>query len=184
MRASRLLPVLAIAASAALVLTGSLVTAAEAATLHPAARPAPAAPAAQLAPLREFRTAGDVGWFYTLNPTEADDAVQRFKFTSSATIGSLYAGPVPGGVAVHRLRAKAGGPSYLLSVSPAEIDDPRFQDEGVLGYVDGGPQPGEVRLLRFSNNGKWRVLADGPANVGNMTAEGYSFDGPLGWFHP
>jgi hypothetical protein len=184
MRVSRLLPVLAVAASAAIVMTGSMVTAAEAATLHSAARPAPAAPPAQLAPLREFRTAGDAGWFYTLNATEADDAVRRFKFTSSATIGSLYTAPVPGAVAVHRLRAKTGGPSYLLSVSPAEIGDPRFQDEGVLGYVDGGQRPGEVRLLRFSNHGKWRVLADGPANVNNMRAEGYTVDGPLGWFHP
>jgi hypothetical protein len=184
MRVSRFLPALAVAASTALVLTGSLVTAAEAATPRPAINPVPAAPAASLAPLREFRTAGDAGWFYTLNPAEANDAVQRFKFTALPNIGSLHTGPVPGGVAVHRLKSKAGGPSYLLSVSPAEIGDSRFQDEGVIGYVDGGQQPGEVRLLRFSNHGKWRVLADGPANINNMQAAGYTVDGPLGWFHP
>ena len=141
-----------------------------------------AAPAAGLLPLQEFRTAG--GWFYTLNPGEATNAVQQFKFSKSANIGMLHATASPGSVAIHRLRVKTGAPSYLLSISPAEIKDPRFVDEGVVGYADGAQHPGQLRLLRFSNQGKWRVLADGTANVANMKAMGYAVDGPLGWFQP
>lgn len=147
-----------------------------------AAHAVEAPPATGLTPLQEFRTPG--GWFYTLNPGEATNAVQQFKFTKSANIGMLHANAMPGGVAIHRLRVKTGAPSYLLSISPAEIKDPRFVDEGVLGYADGAQHPGQLRLLRFSNQGKWRVLADGPANVNNMKAMGYAVDGPLGWFQP
>jgi hypothetical protein len=174
----RFLPALgAVVASAALVLTGSPAVA------DPGPS-APAEPAGQLAQLLEFRTAGNAGWFYTLKESEASDAVSKFKFTKSASVGKLYTSAVPGGVAVHRLRMKTGGPSYLLSVSPTEIRDPRFQDEGVLGYIDNAEHPGETKLIRFSNHGKWRVLADGPANINNMKAAGYQVDGPLGWYHP
>lgn len=173
-------------AAAAVVLTGASGVGASAASVAPAAQEtdlAPAAPAAGLQPLQEFKTPGG-GWFYTLDPAEASQAVATHKFTKSASIGKLSASPVPGGVAIHRLRAKNGEPSYMLSTSPAEIGSAQFADEGVVGYADGTQRPGELKLMRFANNGKWRVLADGTANVNNMKAAGYSVDGALGWFHP
>jgi hypothetical protein len=133
--------------------------------------------------LQEFTTPGRAGWFYTLDPSEASSAVSKFKFTKSANIGSMHRNSVPGSVAVHRLRSKSAA-SYLLSISPSEIHGGQFVDEGVLGYVDREKKPGEVPLVRFSNHGKWRVLADGTANVSNMKNEGYTVDGPLGYFRP
>ncbi|WP_433709437.1 hypothetical protein ACQP2U_23370 [Nocardia sp. CA-084685] len=145
----------------------------------------PATPIADdLAPLQEFRTSGDAGWFYTLKAAEAENAVNQNKFTKSADIGYLHTTEGTGRTAVHRLRVKDNGPSYMLSVSANEIGDPRFVDEGIIGYVDGSKQTGETNLLRFSNHGKWRVLADGPDNVKNMQAAGYDVDGPIGWFKP
>jgi hypothetical protein len=172
-------------AAAAVALTGvsGVATAAPVAPAAHATGLAPAAPVAGLQPLQEFKTPGG-GWFYTLNPGEAGQAVSVHKFAKSAVIGKLSASPIPGGVAIHRLRARSGNPSYMLSTSPAEIGSSQFVDEGVLGYADGTQRPGELKLIRFANNGKWRVLADGTANVNNMKAAGYNVDGPLGWFHP
>ena len=132
--------------------------------------------------VREFKTPGD-GYFYTTDPAEDKNATDQYHFTKTGEIGMLHAGAAPGTVAVHRLRARDGDPSYMLSVSPDEIADSRFVDDGVLGYIDQDQQPGEVAMLRFSNNGKWRVIANtGEAAVNAVTAAGYNLDGPVGWF--
>lgn len=148
-----------------------------------AAVSAPTAPAAGVAPLQEFRTAGDAGYFYTLNSTEASNAVSKFKFTKLPAIGKLHPSAVPGGVAIHRLKSKTSS-SYMLSVSPNEIRSSKFVDEGVLGYADGTQKSGQVQLTRFSNHGKWRVLSNVPANINNMKSAGWTVDGPLGWYQP
>lgn len=163
--------------------TGSQAALASMAVPTPTIDTAPAAPAAGLAPLQEFKTPGG-GWFYTLNAGEANNAIAKFKFTKSADIGKLYSSPRPGTVAIHRLRAKSPLPSYMLSISPAEFNSPNFTDEGILGYADGSPRPGAVKLVRFSNHGKWRVLPDRPTEVNNMTAAGYAVDGQVGWIQP
>lgn len=161
------------------------------AQVQPAARvvnlPA-AAPAADLVELIEFKTTGDVGYFYTTNGNEAASATSKYKFTrntgnGTGVIGRMHSRPIPGGSnAVHRLRLKNGGPSYMLSISPSEISDARFQDEGVLGYTEGGPKPGLVRLMRFSNHGKWRAFPDHAPSVKTLTDAGWKIDGPLGWY--
>ena len=163
---------------------GLAVAAASAVLLSVFGTPAQAAPSGDQTALQEFRTPGDAGWFYTLNTDEAASAAAKYKFTKSANIGSLYSKAAPGRTAVHRLRLKEGGPSYMLAIAPSELSDARFVDEGIAGFTDTTRQPGEVQLLRFSNHGAWRVLADGRANIDNMKAAGYQVDGPLGWFHP
>lgn len=143
---------------------------------------APAAPVAGLAPLQEYQTPG--GWFYTLNPGHEDQRALA-SFTRKPDIGKLHPNPVPGGVPVHRLRAKTGLPSYMLARADSpDLKNPAFTDEGVLGYADNTQKPGELALLRWSNHGKWRVLADGKANNDGMTAAGYSKDGPVGYYYP
>lgn len=155
----------------ALVLTGGLGT-------------AQAAPAGDLVTVQEFRTGGEAGYFYTSNATEAGNAVSKHKFTKNGDIGRLHSQAGSGRDAVHRLRLKTGGPSYMLSKSPSEWSDARFADEGVIGYVDRTQQPGQRQLLRFSNNNKWRALSDAPANVDTLTGQGWKKDGALGWYTP
>lgn len=162
-------------------LAGAAVVALSAGIIGGVAAPAQAAPGND-AVIQEFSTPGDAGWFYTANPSEAASAAAKYKFTKTADIGRIHSAPVPGGIAVHRLRHNGGGPSYMLSISPSEQHSPAFTDEGVLGYVDGAQKPGEVRLVRWSNHGKWRVLAEGAANDKGMKAAGYSLDGPVGWY--
>ena len=157
-------------------------TAAFLVTAAVAADPAVAAPAGDGA-IHELRTVSGQGWFYTLNATEAQRAVSQFHFRPSATFGALHTTGGPGRQAIHRLRSKTAQ-SYLLSVSPQEITNPAFVDEGVFGFVDTAPHPGERKLLRFSNHGQWRVLSDAPANIANMQRAGYTVDGPLGWARP
>lgn len=135
------------------------------------------------APIQEFRTAGDKGWFYTLNPAEGRRAVSENGFSRSATFGELKTQPGQDTTPIHRLRAKSGQ-SYMLSISPQEFSDSRFVDEGVFGYMDRTEHSGQQKLLRFSNHGKWRVLSDAPQNVENMRKLGYRVDGPLGWAKP
>lgn len=186
MRTPRFLLGTATAAVAALGVvgaTGTQATLASMAMPTPTIETALAVPVAGLAPLQEFKTPGG-GWFYTLNAGEASNAVARFKFTKSADLGQLYSSPRPGTVAIHRLRAKGPVPSYMLSISPAEFNNPSFTDEGILGYADGSQKLGAVRLMRFSNHGKWRVLPDRPTEVNNMKAAGYVVDGPVGWIRP
>jgi hypothetical protein len=146
---------------------------------------APAAPfAGGLAPLQEYQTPGG-GWFYTLNPGHENQG-ELAGFARKPAIGKLHPGPVSGGVAIHRLRARNGGaPSYMLARGDSpELRNPGFADEGVLGYADGVRKPGELPLLRWSNHGKWRALADGAANNNGMEAAGYTRDGQLGYYYP
>ncbi len=164
-------------AAAAVLLVGSLVGG------SPFSSAAPARPVADdLAQLQEFKTPGDKGWFYTLDRNEAASAQSKYHFTKSADIGVLHTKAAPGTTAVHRLRHKGDAASYMLSVSPNEIKDSRFTDEGVLGYIDSAQHPGQTRLLRFSNNGKWRVFRDNATDIANMKAAGYAVDGPMGWY--
>ena len=173
-------------AAAAVALTGASGAGAAAAPVAPVAHAtglAPAAPVAGLAPLQEYQTPGG-GWFYTLNPGHEDQRALA-SFTRKPDIGKLHPTPVPGGVPVHRLRAKTGQPSYMLARADSpDLKNPAFTDEGVLGYADNTQKPGELALLRWSNHGKWRVLADGKANNDGMTAAGYSKDGPVGYYYP
>ena len=135
--------------------------------------------------LEEYRTAGNGGWFYTTRPSDAGPVVSQYHFTKSANIGALRSSSGAGTVAVHRLRAKSGPASYMLSGSSSETRNGNFADEGVIGYVDGAQKPGEVELIRWTKNGGgWRVLAEGAANSKNMQAAGYQQDGPMGWFRP
>ncbi|MBC3193664.1 hypothetical protein H7X46_21640 [Pseudonocardia sp. C8] len=136
------------------------------------------------APLTEMRTAGDKGWFYTARADEAVTAEKAHGFTDATQVGRIDLAPTEGSNPVHRLRLKEGGPSYMLSISPEEWKSPKFVDEGVAGYLDGHEDSGDVGLVRFSKDGKWRVLTDTPANVENMKNAGYEVDGPLGWFRP
>lgn len=145
---------------------------------------APAAPfIGSLEPLQEYQTPGG-GWFYTLNSGHEDQRALA-GFARKPSIGKLHPGPVPGGVAIHRLRARNVVPSYMLARGDSpEMRNPSFTDEGVLGYADGVRKPGELALLRWSNHGKWRALADGSANNNGMEAAGYTKDGELGYYYP
>lgn len=146
-------------------------------------KPIPAPPGDGLvAPLQEFRTSRYAGWYYALNAAESAFAAEKFRFVKQGSVGAMRVKPGPGTVAVHRLRVKVGDPSYLLSISPTEISDPRFADEGVIGYLDTTAKPGLVRLLRLSNNGQWRVALESRANA--QRAAGYALDGTLGWMRP
>lgn len=166
------------ACAIALALTGTFGTA-------QAAQIAPAAPSGDLVDLVEFKTTGDAGYFYTTNSGEAATATSKHKFTKNngnGVIGKLHSSGGPGRNAVHRLRLRNGGPSYMLSISPSEWRDGKFQDEGVLGYTDGAQKGGETRLMRFSNHGKWRAFPDDARSVQTMKDAGWNVDGPLGWY--
>lgn len=139
------------------------------------------------ATLQEFRTPGGAGWFYTLNTVEAANVVNQYRFAPSAdpALAQLYTTMQAGRVEVRRLRLRQGGPSYLLSSDPQEFRDQSFADENVLGYIDPVPTASSSqRLLRFSNNGKWRVLPETAATIDQMAKEGYRPDRPLGWIRP
>lgn len=152
-------------------------------TAH-AAEPTPAAPGGDLVELFEFKTTNNAGYFYTTNRTEAAQATSVHKFAPHAgngVIGKLHSRPVPGGWAVHRLRLRDGGPSYMLSISSEEFRNPKFQDEGIIGYTDAGQKSGQIMLMRFSNQDKWRAFPNLAASVQDLKSHGWSVDGPLGW---
>lgn len=134
-------------------------------------------------PLLEFATPDRTGSFYTIDSAEAETARRNgFAPKSDANGIRLYTKPGPGMVALHRLRLKSGHVSYLVTANPAGEDRPaRFVDEGPMGFVHGGQQPGTMKLCRYSKNEDWRVSRDGRQD---LKAAGYANEcerAPLGW---
>ncbi|HEX8699223.1 MAG TPA: glycoside hydrolase family 99-like domain-containing protein [Myxococcaceae bacterium] len=137
-------------------------------------------------PLLEFRTPGQVGWFWTLSQAEADSAANQYSFTRLPTkLGFLRRQPFAGSQPLYRLRV-ATKSAYLLTASETErsqlLASGSFVEGGVLGYVASTQQPGTQLLYRMSNNFEWRVV---PASMQpSFAARGYRTDGPLGYVWP
>jgi hypothetical protein len=132
--------------------------------------------------LREFRTAGNKGYFYTASATEAAGASARYKFTPvSHNLGYLSAKPFKGSVTLYRLRFKPFS-SYLVTLSSAERDklanSGQFVYEGVLGYASKS-KTGKTLLWRVADNNRWRVVRHD--EVASLVAQGWHSDGPLGY---
>lgn len=133
-------------------------------------------------PLLEFRTAGDVGWFWTLSTAEAA-AAERLGMTRRATkLGSLRRQPFEGSQPLYRLRLKARS-AYLLTASTSERDtlvrSGDWELEGTMGHLWAEPGPGLTALWRMSNGREWRLVPD--AQRDDFTDRGYRTDGRLGY---
>lgn len=137
-------------------------------------------------PLLELRTAGNVGWMWTLSQREAEAAVERYGMTlRPGDLGHLRRQSFPGSQPVYRLRYTERS-AYLLTASPEErdalVESGDFVDEGVLGYAAAEQRPGTAMLWRMSNGAEWRVVPD--ARKAEFEERGYATDGPLGYVWP
>ncbi|MBP2471597.1 hypothetical protein JOF53_000469 [Crossiella equi] len=137
-------------------------------------------------PLLEYRTAGQVGWFWTLSQAEGASAEGQHGFTRQATrLGYLRRQAFPGSQPLYRLRV-ADRSAYLVTASAGErqslLDSGRFVEGGVIGHAAATRQPGTEVLYRMSNGAEWRVVP--AARQAEFTGRGYRTDGPLGYVWP
>lgn len=137
-------------------------------------------------PLLEYRTAGQVGWFWTLSQAEGAAAAGQFGMTPQHTrLGFLRRQAFPGSQPVYRLRV-ADRSAYLLTASASErqslLGSGRFTEGGVLGYAAASQLPGTEPLYRMSNGAEWRVVP--AARQAEFSQRGYRTDGPLGHVWP
>ncbi|GLY85932.1 glycoside hydrolase family 99-like domain-containing protein [Actinoallomurus iriomotensis] len=136
-------------------------------------------------PLLELRTAGDAGWFWTLNEAEANSAANSGMSLQHTRLGYLRAQPFSGSQPIYRIRVLAR-PTYLLSASKQECDtldqSGGYDCEGIVGYAAASQQPGTDELWRMSNGSEWRVVPE--AQRAAFAAKGYRTDGPLGYVYP
>jgi hypothetical protein len=154
-----------------------------------AVKPAGKGPSAQakatLTPLfkvDEFRTNGDKGYFYTLNPNEASSAVSKYKFTPvSHSLGYLSSKPFEDSITLYRMRFKPFS-SYLIAISAAERDklvsSGNFVNEGIMGYASKS-KTGKTLLWRVANNNRWRIVRHD--EVAALVKQGWHSDGPVGY---
>ncbi|GAA2778474.1 glycoside hydrolase family 99-like domain-containing protein [Crossiella cryophila] len=137
-------------------------------------------------PLLEYRTAGQVGWFWTLSQAEGNAAEGQYGMARQSTrLGFLRRQAFPGSQPVYRLRV-ADRSAYLLTASAGErqslLDSGKFTEGGVLGYAAADRQAGTEVLYRMSNGAEWRAV---PARrQADFLALGYRTDGPLGYVRP
>ncbi|MFF3573152.1 hypothetical protein [Nocardia jiangxiensis] len=159
----------------------------------PRAEAAPAKPVAdELVTLQEFATFNDgsrdprnTGFFFTANQSEAASAVSKFHFTKVEDLGRVHTAPGPNRVAVHRLRLKSSQhPSYMLAIADRDIKNTQCVDEGVIGWIDDGPEIGDHPLLRFSYNNRWAAAVDTSPGAAALIAHGFHSDGPIGFVAP
>ncbi|WP_460338070.1 hypothetical protein [Actinoallomurus acanthiterrae] len=132
--------------------------------------------------LYEFRTTGGKGYFYTANPTEAVNAVKKYKFTQiKHNLGYVYRKPFKGSVTLYRLRFTPFS-SYIVTISTKERDklvrSGRFVYEGVLGYASKSPAK-KVLLWRVARNNQWRVVTKAESKA--LVRKGWHSDGPVGY---
>lgn len=154
-----------------------------------AAKPADKAPAAQaktaaksLYKIDELRTNGDKGYFYTVNPAEANSAVSQYKFTRvSHSLGYLSSKPFKGSITLYRLRYKPFS-SYLITISASErnklVASGNFVNEGIMGYASKS-KTGKTLLWRVANNSRWRIVRH--SEVSALVKQGWHSDGPVGY---
>jgi len=156
----------------------------------PQASAAPAAPVADgLATLQEFATFSDgsndprhTGYWFTANDADAAAAVNQRHFTKVEDLGLLHTAGAPGRLAVHRLRLKTGPhPSYMLSTVAAEIGSSAFADEGVIGWIDSAPGPGEFALMRDSYQNLWPATPDASGEQAILMSSGFQENGAIGF---
>jgi hypothetical protein len=169
-----------VTAAAGLVLASNTALAVEPVSLE-AASPSSSQAEARPLPLHELRTADDRGRFYTINAEEAERAVRHNGFTPTNEAAGihLYASRLDEMTALHRLRLVDRHLSYLVTTAgSSERQDPRFKDEGVIGYVYVSEQPGTMALHRYNRNGEWRLAR--AARVDLLIA-GFRDDGVIGW---
>ncbi|WP_028934474.1 hypothetical protein [Pseudonocardia spinosispora] len=139
-----------------------------------AAQPVPTAPAGDLVKLVEYRSQGDA--YYYSTGGSAPGGFDRNN--GSGVIGQVHSRPGPGRLPLHQLKFNGGGSSYMLSLSSNEGG--KFSDTGVIGYVDTSNQGGQAKLLRFSNNNRWRAFPDHAPSVATMKGNGWNQDGDNG----
>ncbi|WP_433175610.1 hypothetical protein [Actinoallomurus sp. CA-150999] len=149
-----------------------------------AAAPAPQVDATAHGRLKlyEFYTTGGKGYFYTANPTEAVNAVKKYKFTQiKHNLGYVYRKPFKGSVTLYRLRFKPFS-SYIVTLSTKERDklvrSGNFVYEGVLGYASKSPTK-KVLLWRVANNNRWRLVTKAESKA--LVRKGWHSDGPVGY---
>jgi hypothetical protein len=164
--------VAAAVAMTAVVATG-VVTGSGVAFAAPSTPQSPAAAAEQrsehAAELLELRTPDNAATFYTLSKDEAEKAqsAHGFKSPTGETAGiTMFTRPVPGTIAVHRLkRENVDHHSYILSSYEDEIEaltserqrGLKFKDQGIVGYVYAEQREGTMPLYRYAKSPEWRV---------------------------
>jgi hypothetical protein len=125
--------------------------------------------------------------FYTLSWQEAEAAVTDNGFTMEPNhTGYLRPDPFPGSQPLYRLHPD-GRAAYLVTPSKAEVNSllatGDWTLDGIIGYAARKQQKGTVALLRYSNATEWR-LALAPPYGQDLTQQGYTLDGTVGYVYP
>jgi Glycosyltransferase WbsX len=176
----------AVSAIAIVPLTAAPGSAASAPRAHTIAATANPDPSNAPLPLLELGTPSDAH-FYTLSWTEAEAAVTSNGFTMEPNhTGYLRPDPFKGSQALYRLNPN-GRTAYLVTPSQSEVNSllatGNWTLDGIIGYAAKAKQPGTVPLLRYSNSTEWR-LALAPPYGQDLTQQGYTLDGSVGYAYP
>lgn len=141
-----------------------------------AAQAAPSGPAT----LTEFRTPD--GWYYATDPAEIAAAQHQYALTDRRAVARVRTDYFAGGAPLYRLRSTSR-PEYLLTTSSDEVsallNSGHFQYERILGYLSRSPAAGLQELDRMNNGKTWRVTEISDRQ--DLTAAGFTVDGPLGY---